>query len=150
MGSEFKVLIRVRFAECDAQNVVFNARYGDYVDIAISEYYREVFGGYETLLKQGLDSQVVRLATDWKSSAKYDDVLSAAVAVKHIGTSSFSFLVTFSEYFSGRDIATSEIVYVMVSAVGHQKMNLTDSFKAALMRDLHSKAVDFANVTRTS
>jgi acyl-CoA thioesterase FadM len=36
------VLVRVRFAECDAQNVVFNARYGDYVDVAVSEYYREV------------------------------------------------------------------------------------------------------------
>ena len=30
----FRYYMRVRFQECDAQHVVFNARYGDYIDIA--------------------------------------------------------------------------------------------------------------------
>jgi acyl-CoA thioester hydrolase len=33
---------RVRWSETDAQGVVFNARYLDYADIAITEYWREV------------------------------------------------------------------------------------------------------------
>ncbi|NJM50545.1 MAG: hypothetical protein HC843_06370 [Sphingomonadales bacterium] len=31
---------RVRWAETDAQGIVFNARYLDYADIAITEYWR--------------------------------------------------------------------------------------------------------------
>lgn len=33
---------RVRWSETDAQGVVFNARYLDYADVAITEYWREV------------------------------------------------------------------------------------------------------------
>ena len=40
----FRLLLRVRYGECDAQQVVFNARYGDYVDVAATEFYRAVFG----------------------------------------------------------------------------------------------------------
>jgi len=36
----FRLLLRVRYGECDAQQVVFNARYGDYVDVAATEFYR--------------------------------------------------------------------------------------------------------------
>jgi len=30
----FTLYLRVRYGECDAQKVVFNARYADYVDVA--------------------------------------------------------------------------------------------------------------------
>ena len=69
----FRLLLRVRYGECDAQQVVFNARYGDYVDVAATEFYRAVFGSYQALLEQGLDSQVVRMVTDWSAPARFDD-----------------------------------------------------------------------------
>src|SRR5262245_38413749 len=34
----FRFLLRVRYGEVDAQKVVFNARWGDYVDLAVTEY----------------------------------------------------------------------------------------------------------------
>ena len=37
----FRYPIRVRWSETDAQGVVFNARFLDYADIAITEYLRE-------------------------------------------------------------------------------------------------------------
>ena len=33
-----RVLIRVRYGECDAQGVLFNARYMDLVDVAFTEF----------------------------------------------------------------------------------------------------------------
>ena len=33
---QFTLLLRVRYGECDAQEVVFNARYADYIDIAMT------------------------------------------------------------------------------------------------------------------
>jgi hypothetical protein len=35
----------VRDIECDAQKVVFNSRYGEYVDVAINEFVRAIAAG---------------------------------------------------------------------------------------------------------
>ena len=40
MTAPFRYYLRVRYQECDAQHVVFNARYGDYVDLACFEFLR--------------------------------------------------------------------------------------------------------------
>ena len=79
---KFTLLLRVRYGECDAQQVVFNARYADYIDIAMTEYFRAAVGGFHVLLDQGLDNQVVSLHIDWLSSAKFDDVLAIEVKTK--------------------------------------------------------------------
>jgi acyl-CoA thioester hydrolase len=79
LSEHFTLLLRVRYGECDAQQVVFNARYADYIDIAMTEYFREAVGGFQYLLEQGLDNQVVSLHIDWHSSAKFDDVLAISV-----------------------------------------------------------------------
>ena len=71
----FTLKIRVRYGECDAQQVVFNARYADYVDLAATEYYRALFGGYHALIASGYDTQVVRLDIHWRSPARFDEVL---------------------------------------------------------------------------
>jgi acyl-CoA thioesterase FadM len=40
----FRYLLRVRYGECDAQKIVYNARYGDYVDLAATEFLRAIWG----------------------------------------------------------------------------------------------------------
>jgi len=74
MSKDFTYLIRVRYGECDAQNVVFNPRYAEYVDIASTEYIRHIWGGYDQLIASGMDMQVVSMKLDWSASAKFDDV----------------------------------------------------------------------------
>jgi hypothetical protein len=36
----FRYYLRVRYIECDAQKVVFNSRYSEYVDVGINEFLR--------------------------------------------------------------------------------------------------------------
>src|SRR5215471_11055882 len=38
----FRYYLRVRYIECDAQKVVFNSRYGEYVDVGINEFLRAI------------------------------------------------------------------------------------------------------------
>jgi acyl-CoA thioester hydrolase len=42
MVGPFLYYLRVRYGECDAQKLVFNARYADYVDIATGELLRVI------------------------------------------------------------------------------------------------------------
>ena len=128
----FRLLLRVRYGECDAQQVVFNTRYGDYVDVAATEFYRAVFGSYQALLDQGLDSQVVRMVTDWRAPARFDDVLQLEVSTLHLGNSSFSLQVDIRRHADQAAIARSEVTYVMVDARTFSKRTIPDALRAQL------------------
>lgn len=146
MSNPFRVLIRVRYAECDAQLVVFNARYGDYVDLATTEYMRELFGSYQALMDQGFDYQVVRLSTDFKSPARFDDVLAITVEVNKIGNSSFSYTLEFREFYSDRLVAVSEIVYVMMSCPAYEKIPVPDFYRAKLEQGAPGVVMNYAGI----
>ena len=47
--------LRVRYHECDAQGVVFNANHVAYVDVALTELWRAVFGSYSSMVERGFD-----------------------------------------------------------------------------------------------
>lgn len=113
---QFTLRIRVRYNECDAQNVVFNARYADYADLASTEFLRAALGGYQELVKQGFENQIVKLLIEWKAPARFDDVLDLNVSVGRIGNSSFTLNTQFVNAQTDQLVATAEAVYVFVNA----------------------------------
>ena len=113
-ASPFAFRFRVRYAECDAQGVVFNARYADYVDIAVNEYIRTLFGSYQQLLARDLDMQVVSLTLNWQGPAVFDDVIEARIEPGRIGTTSFVLQLRFYRHGSGEPIADAAITYVLI------------------------------------
>lgn len=132
MSSAFRYRLRVRYAECDAQKVVFNARYGDYVDLAATEFMRALGFG-EELLDGRLDYQLVRQVTEWRAPAHFDDVLSIAVSSPQQGNTSFTLRFEFRR--AGDDahlLASSETVYVLVSPA-LVKQPLPDALRAGLI-----------------
>jgi len=146
MSDFFKVLLRVRYSECDAQSVVFNARYGDYVDLVATEYLRALFGGYEDLLAQGIDNQVVRLAIDWKAPAKFDDVLAASVETLRVGNTSYTLKIDFTNHLTQTAIASAELTCVMVTPDEHQKMSIPDDFRARILAGANGKVYNYAGI----
>lgn len=95
MTDRFRYYLRVRYGECDAQKVVFNARYGDYVDLATSEFFRAV--GYGQAIASGeVDFQLVKQTVEWKAPARFDQVLEVSVSAKHLGNTSFTLAPSFA------------------------------------------------------
>jgi acyl-CoA thioester hydrolase len=80
--------IRVRYGECDLQGHVFNANYFSYFDIALTELWREVAGGYQEMLDSGFDLVVVEATARFRAPARFDDELDLEVTVGHLGTTS--------------------------------------------------------------
>ena len=142
MNDNFCFVMRVRYGECDAQQVVFNSRYGEYADVAVTEYFRVLFGGIKEMLNQGLDTQVVRFAIDWKSPARFDDVLAITVQTTRVGKTSFTLQVDFSDFASKRPVAFSEITYVLVSAGQHEKVVISDDFRQKLLSGANNVVVN--------
>ena len=147
LSEHFTLLLRVRYGECDAQQVVFNARYADYIDIAMTEYFREVVGGFQYLLDQGLDNQVVSLHIDWHSSAKFDDVLAISVTSTKVGNTSYSFKILINDYISQKLIAKSSMTYVMVDTQNYQKTPVPDWLREKLLSSTSWPLINHAGVT---
>jgi acyl-CoA thioester hydrolase len=127
----FTYYLRVRYGECDAQKVVFNSRYGDYVDVAVNEFLRAAGFG-DALINGDLDFQLVKQTTEWKAPARFDQILALSVSATHLGTTSFTLTTEFRIAGDDRMIASVETVYVLVKAKTLQKTPLPDPFRAAL------------------
>ncbi len=130
---DFTHLLRVRYSECDAQKIVFNGKYAEFVDIAATEFTRAVWGHYNDILAMGVDSQVVNLTISWQAPSTFDDVLAIEVKAGHIGNSSYTLAFNIVNHVSGTQIATAEIVYVMVSATEFSKMSIPSDLKKKLI-----------------
>ncbi len=135
MEPGFRYFLRVRYGECDMQQVVFNARWGEYVDLATFEFIRAI--GYDRLLlKRGLDYQTRKQTTEWNASAKFDDVLELTVRRGAIGTTSFVLTVDVRIAGQPKVIVTSETVYVVVDLSAQAKRPIPDDFRAGLEQGL--------------
>ena len=143
MSDRFRYYLRVRYGECDAQKVVFNCRYSDYADIAGLEFLRAAGLG-EAVTTGGLDYQVVKQTLEWKSSARFDEVLDISVRASHLGNTSFSLLAEMRIAGAEQIVAMVETVYVLVAAHTLEKMSLPADFRAALERGANGKTVDHA------
>ncbi len=142
MPDNFCYYLRVRYAECDAQQVVFNSRYLDYVDTAMTEFTRVIWGDYNDLLAQGIDNQVVHFSVDWKAPARFDEVVAITVTPARVGTSSYRLQVDFYNHGSGQHLATAEAVYVMVTANNFEKMAIPEPMRQSLEEGAPGVRVD--------
>lgn len=140
----FLYYLRVRYAECDAQKVVFNSRYSDYVDLAATEFLRAIgFGA--AILDGTLDYQVVKQTIEWKASARFDQVLAITVQATKLGNTSFTLSHVFR--IAGSDdsiIATSETIYVNVNPKTLLKEYLPTALRTALEHGAPGVRVDHA------
>jgi YbgC/YbaW family acyl-CoA thioester hydrolase len=103
--------IRVRWAEIDAQKIVFNGHYLTYIDTAVGAYWRALAMPYqETMQYLGGDLYVRKATLEYEGSAHYDDVLDVAIRTGRIGTSS---MVIQAGIFRAEELLVSaEMVYV--------------------------------------
>jgi acyl-CoA thioester hydrolase len=145
----FRYLLRVRYAECDAQKVVFNARYGDYIDLAVTEFFRALGYG-SALIDGGLDYQLVKQTIEWKGPARFDQVLAVTVRAIRLGTTSFAIATEFRVHKEDRLIAQGETIYVLVDADSLGKRAIPDDIRAALERGAPGAVIDHAGASGTS
>lgn len=139
----FRYFLRVRYIECDAQKVVFNSRYAEYVDVGVNEFLRAT-GVHDQFNSGHLDFQLVKQTVEWKAPARFDQVLELSFSTKHLGNTSFTLSTDFRIAGDDRVIVTIETVYVLVNAETLTKMPIPDSIRAAFAEAARGKVVDHA------
>ena len=148
MNQRFRYYVRVRYQECDAQHVVFNARYGDYIDLACSEFLRAALPRPTDLFDGTFEIQTVRQTIEWKQPARFDDVLEISVWTSRLGTTSFT--LSFEMRRAGREevLVAVETVYVHVDPKTFAKREIAPEMRAALEAGAAGRAVDHAGYLR--
>lgn len=111
---------RVRYAEIDAQGVVFNAHYLTYFDTAVSEYLRALNFDYEAQIRSsGEDFHTVKTLVEYKAPINFDDEIDVHVRAARIGRTSLSFLLEIHARDQDALRASGEIVWVNTDQTSH-------------------------------
>ena len=126
----FSHRLRVRWSEVDPQGVVFNARYLDYVDVAISEYCR---AARDAGLWRGDNVQfhVRHAAVDFRRPIRADEQIDLLARTKATGRTSVTTLVEMHGAGEEDLRAAVEVVAVHVDLSDHRPRALPDWYAAA-------------------
>jgi acyl-CoA thioester hydrolase len=144
----FRYYLRVRYQECDPQHVVFNARYGDYADLASIEFLRAALPRPRDAFDGTFEVQTVRQLIEWKAPARFDDVLEIAMRASRIGTTSFTLTAELRRAGEPDLLARIETVYVHVDHETVRKREIAPEMRAALEAGAAGKLTDHAGHLR--
>jgi acyl-CoA thioester hydrolase len=148
MTVPFRLYIRVRYQDCDAQHVVFNSRYSDYADFASFEFLRAALPRPTDGMDGTFEIQVVRQVIEWEAPARFDNVLEISTWVGRIGTTSFVLNTEMRRAGEPQVLATTETTYVNVDAKAFTKRAIPPEMRASLEVGARGKATDQAGYLR--
>ncbi len=120
--------IAVRYQEVDLQNVVFNAHYLAFCDLACVGWMRAALGW--TGVGDEIDWMLVKVVLEWQGSASYGDVLDVDCGVSRWGTKSFD--VDYRGTVDSRPVFTATITYVCIEPGTATSVVVPDRLRAAL------------------
>jgi YbgC/YbaW family acyl-CoA thioester hydrolase len=123
--------LRVRWAEIDAQQIVFNGHYLTYFDIGITEYWRAIGMPYpEGTAGTGGDLFAVRSVINYHASARYDEFLDICVRAAKIGNSSMTFEMAI--FRDAERLISGEMVYVYADLESKKSRPLPEKLRKAI------------------
>ncbi len=127
---------RVRYAETDAQGIVFNAHYFTYLDTAIYEFFRALpYDFAEHVRRTGADFHTVRVVIEFLRPSYFDDELEVYVRPFRVGRSSLTFEV--EVYRKGEDdlLIRAEVVWVNTDQKARKSVPLPEELRQRLQAE---------------
>ena len=116
--------LRVRWSECDPQNIVFFANYFIYFDLAVTEYFREL--GFDFTGEDGLEFYTVHAGANYQGSAVFDDALEVGARVARLGETSVR--CVFAIFRGDELLVDGETIYVNAVRNTKDKAPLPERF----------------------
>ena len=125
----FFYTLRVRYAEVDAQGIVFNSHYLTYFDCAITEYYRKIKYNYISEVKKSKkDFHVIKTTIEYKKPISFDQIIDLGVKVSKIGNTSLTFDISIYSNRKNLLLAEGNIIQVYTDQIKKCSTPLSKSF----------------------
>ncbi len=124
--------LRVRWAEIDAQNIVFNGHYLMYFDTAIAGYWRAIALPYhESMRRLQGDLYVRKASLEYLGSARYDESIDVGVRCERVGNSSIQFDCAVFRQTSL--LVSGTLIYVFADPVSQTSRPVPDALRDCLL-----------------
>jgi len=130
----FATDVRVRLPETDAFGIVFHGYFYTYFDVARMDYIRNLGLMDHIRPTGGLTNTIVHASADFRSPARFDDVLVVHARISGFGTTSFSFEFAVVHKAENRLVAEGRTVHVILDERSWRPMPVPGSFKAAVRK----------------
>lgn len=124
----FRHTFRVRYSEVDPQAVVFNARYLDYADLLVTEYYRAL---HAQGMPRDVEFHVRRAEVDFLAPIRADERVEGRLTVEAVGNSSVTKRIALHGAEDGSLRAEIRLVAVHVRLPEGRPERIPDSVRAA-------------------
>lgn len=105
--------IRVRYQETDNMGVVYYGNYFVWFEVARTEYLRSLGVSYRKIEERGLYLMVASASCQYKSPARYDDLVKIETWVSELKHSSLKF--EYKIYLKDKLLATGDSVHVFTN-----------------------------------
>ena len=127
---EYLYPLRVRYAECDPQGIVFNANYLTYFDVALTEYFRHRGFDYQALVREeNIDFHVIQSLINYKTPARFDEELLIGVQGERTGVRINWQVAIFSE---DRLVCSGHLIYVIMDTLNGKPSRRAGEFLETL------------------
>ena len=135
MPEPFRHRFRVRFNECDGQGVVFYANYLMYFDVAMTELWREAFGGgYAGMIAAGTDAMVAEATIRYREPARFDEEVDLVATVTRLGNTSSTTELRAERVSDGELLCEGELRHVFIDPKTLSKREIPDEVRAGMSR----------------
>lgn len=124
--------VRVRLNETDAFGIVFHANFYIYFDVARVSYLRHIDGLRFISPENARNSALVHADADFRSPARFDDVLVVQARISRIGKSSFTFEFRIKHKDEGRIVATGETTLVVLDEKEWKPVPVPEEFRGLI------------------
>ena len=132
MSETFTFPMRVRFAECDPQGIVFNSRYLEYFDVAITEFWRETVGPFDAATEANeVELVVAEAGIRYLSSLRFDDEFELQTTISRLGRTSVTTSIAVLR--DGAVVAEGELRHVFLARAGGRPTAVPEPIRTAFL-----------------
>jgi acyl-CoA thioester hydrolase len=130
MGQRYIHRLRVRYAECDQQGVVFNAHYFAYFDHVLTEVWRDAVMPYEEMVDSGVDVVVAHAQASFRGPARFEDEIDLVWWVTRLGNSAMTTRIDIRR--GDETLVEGELVHVYVDKATSSKRPIPEEIREKL------------------
>jgi len=122
---------QVRYRDVDMQQIVYFAKYLEYVDIALDDYFRSLgVVVSETAPLGEYDTAMVHVELDYLAPARYDELIDVGLRVERLGRSSMDVAVEIRR--AGEPLVRGRLVLVNFDRAAGRSRPLPERLRHAI------------------
>jgi acyl-CoA thioester hydrolase len=122
--------VRPRYAEVDAQGVVFNAHWLTYFDEACTRWFDSMGFDPKEAFFGDFDLMLVKAVLEWQGPAGFDERVDIAVDTARLGNASFD--VRYTATVGDRPVCVGTVTYVSVKPGTHDSAPIPNALRDGL------------------